>query len=80
MIAFAFLDNLSAENSKLSTDSGSQRSQLLECMFMLDLTVFLQGSDWYIEQMPSVMEGQVCMEKTPGYFHEAPVRFILLLN
>jgi len=32
-----------------------------------------KGSDWYIEQMPSVMEGQVCMEKTPGYFHEAPV-------
>merc|ERR1719284_496838 len=23
--------------------------------------------------MPSVMVGQVCMEKTPGYFHEAPV-------
>merc|ERR1712168_1705003 len=32
-----------------------------------------KGSDWYVEQMPSVMEGQVCMEKTPGYFHEAPV-------
>jgi len=32
-----------------------------------------KGADWYVEQMPSVMEGQVCMEKTPGYFHEAPV-------
>jgi len=32
-----------------------------------------KGSEWYVEQMPSVMEGQVCMEKTPGYFHEAPV-------
>merc|ERR1711962_187934 len=32
-----------------------------------------KGPSWYVEQMPSVMEGQVCMEKTPGYFHEAPV-------
>ena len=32
MIFFAFSDNLSAENSKLSADSGIQRIQLLECM------------------------------------------------
>ena len=32
LIVFAFSDNLSAENSKLSADSGIQRIQLLECM------------------------------------------------
>ena len=32
LIVFAFSDNISAENYKLSADSGSQRSQLLECM------------------------------------------------
>ena len=32
LIFFAFSDNLSAENSKLSADSGLQRIQLLECM------------------------------------------------
>ena len=32
LTVFAFSDNLSAENSKFSADSGSQRNQLLECM------------------------------------------------
>ena len=32
MVVFAFSDNLSAENLKLSAESGLQRLQLLECM------------------------------------------------
>ena len=35
LIVFAFSDSLSAENSKLSAESGLQRLQLLECMFSL---------------------------------------------
>ena len=36
LILFAFSDNLSAENSKLSAESRLQRLQLLECMAMMD--------------------------------------------
>ena len=32
LIVFAFSDNLSAENSKLSAESGLQGLQLLECV------------------------------------------------
>jgi len=28
-----------------------------------------KGLGWYIDQMPPVLPGQICMEKTPGYFH-----------
>ena len=34
LIVFVFSDNLSAENSKLSAESGLQRLQLLECLTM----------------------------------------------
>jgi len=30
---------------------------------------FNKGKQWYLEQMPAVLPGQICMEKTPGYFH-----------
>ena len=36
MIVFAFSDNLSAEHSKLSAESGLQGLQLLECMIVSD--------------------------------------------
>ena len=42
MIFFAFSDNLSAENSKLSADSRIQRIQLLECMITVTQMV------WYV--------------------------------
>ena len=29
----------------------------------------LEGIHWYINQMPGLLSGQICMEKTPGYFH-----------
>jgi len=32
-----------------------------------------KGVDWYISQMPPIQEGQIAMEKTPGYFHTAVV-------
>lgn len=37
---------------------------------------FHRGASWYVEQMPPVEEGQLCAEKTPGYFHhpDAPAR------
>lgn len=28
-----------------------------------------RGVDWYIRQMPNISEGQLALEKTPGYFH-----------
>ena len=31
------------------------------------------GVDWYRQQMPGVSEGQVAVEKTPGYFHSPGV-------
>ena len=31
------------------------------------------GVEWYRQQMPSVNEGQVAIEKTPGYFHSPGV-------
>ena len=34
---------------------------------------FEAGVDWYIEQMPGVEEGQIALEKTPGYFHSPGV-------
>ena len=30
---------------------------------------FARGLDWYIQQMPNISEGQIALEKTPGYFH-----------
>merc|ERR1711936_542755 len=30
---------------------------------------FDKGIHWYINQMPGLLSGQICMEKTPGYFH-----------
>ena len=30
---------------------------------------FEKGLQWYIDQMPALLPGQVAMEKTPGYFH-----------
>ena len=30
---------------------------------------YARGSDWYVSQMVPVEEGQLCAEKTPGYFH-----------
>ena len=30
---------------------------------------FSRGLDWYIRQMPNISEGQLALEKTPGYFH-----------
>ena len=30
---------------------------------------FDKGLKWYIEQMPSLLPGQVAMEKTAEYFH-----------
>jgi len=30
---------------------------------------YSRGLDWYIRQMPNISEGQVALEKTPGYFH-----------
>lgn len=30
---------------------------------------FSRGLDWYIRQMPNISEGQIALEKTPGYFH-----------
>jgi len=32
-----------------------------------------KGKSWYIDQMPATLPGQICMEKTPGYFHTAGV-------
>jgi len=32
-----------------------------------------KGQAWYVSQMPSVLPGQIAMEKTPGYFHESGV-------
>lgn len=32
-----------------------------------------KGLAWYIDQMPPILPGQICMEKTPGYFHTAGV-------
>ena len=40
LIFFAFSDNLSAENAKLSADSRIQRIQLLECMTEVCASVF----------------------------------------
>ena len=31
------------------------------------------GVDWYRRQMPGVGEGEVALEKTPGYFHSPGV-------
>ena len=41
LVVFAFLANLSAENSKLSAESGLQGQQLLECMFFGTFLVLL---------------------------------------
>ena len=30
---------------------------------------FSRGLDWYIRQLPNITEGQMALEKTPGYFH-----------
>ena len=30
---------------------------------------FDKGLEWYIDQMPPLLPGQIAMEKTPGYFH-----------
>lgn len=30
---------------------------------------FKKGLKWYVSQMPQLLPGQICMEKTPGYFH-----------
>ena len=30
---------------------------------------YSHGVNWYIDQMPPVADGQIAMEKTPGYFH-----------
>ena len=32
-----------------------------------------KGMEWYIDQMPYVMENQLITEKTPGYFHTEAV-------
>jgi len=32
-----------------------------------------KGRSWYLDQMPAVLPSQICMEKTPGYFHTAGV-------
>ena len=34
---------------------------------------FSAGVDWYIDQMPAVGDGQIALEKTPGYFHSPGV-------
>jgi len=34
---------------------------------------FNKGIAWYISQMPFITEGQIGMEKTPGYFHTPSV-------
>jgi len=34
---------------------------------------FDKGHDWYKSQMPLLSDGQIAMEKTPGYFHTADV-------
>ena len=46
LIFFAFSDNLSAENSKLSADSGIQRIQFLECMLKEYFDHFYQLGGW----------------------------------
>ena len=28
-----------------------------------------KGLNWYVEQMPALLPGQIALEKTPGYFH-----------
>ena len=57
LIVFAFSDNLSAENSKLSAESGHQRLQLLECMRgVLIMTRFLGGFDIVHRGHPKVMD------------------------
>jgi len=34
---------------------------------------YAKGVEWYISQMPFMSEGQIGMEKTPGYFHTPSV-------
>jgi len=34
---------------------------------------FEKGAEWYKEQMPEILEDQISLEKTPGYFHTAGV-------
>lgn len=34
---------------------------------------YADGVDWYIDQMPAVGNGQIALEKTPGYFHSPDV-------
>ena len=63
LIVFAFSDNISAENYKLSAESGLQRLQLLECMKSSSSSFYIfswrkacgresrDGCSWYLQHL-----------------------------
>ena len=63
LIFFAFSENLSAENSKLSADSGIQRIKLLECMF-----ICFEYFKTCFAQLNISLQGLTCIQSIVYFF------------